>query len=369
MSAVSGAAPTAGNESAHASEAVGGTGQDALRWQRGPDGRYRNPVRTPKRSFVQSVRLLWSFFNRPPNRVPTGPLPVQALTREAILAAPDRTLFRLGHSTLLLKLRGGVWLTDPVFVERASFVQWAGPKRFHAPPIAVKDLPEIEGVILSHDHYDHLDRASILALAGKTKRFLAPLGVGDRLIGWGVDVAKVTQLDWWQSTVASGLQLVATPAQHFSGRGLHDANITLWASWVIIDGDQRLFFSGDSGYFEGFKAIGERLGPFDLTMMEAGAYNDQWSDVHMFPEQTVQAHVDLRGKRLLPIHNETFDLAMHTWQDPLERVCALAAERGIEVLTPRIDAPLDMLYPGQTQAWWRSPAADELAGLAGGAVS
>lgn len=317
-------------------------------------------VKWPKRGFWKSLRMTLRFINRPPGptgRWPAQPLPIHALTRAEILAAPARTLFRLGHSTILLKLRSGLWLTDPVFVERASFVQWAGPRRFHAPPIGLDALPDIEGVVLSHDHYDHLDRNSILALAPKVRHFLTPLGVGDRLISWGIDARKVVQLGWWQSATvgdtAGGLQCTATPAQHFSGRGLFDGDRTLWASWVLADGDVRIFFSGDSGYFDGFKTIAERLGPFDLTLMEAGAYDAHWPHVHMWPPQTVQTHIDLRGKRLLPIHNGTFDLGGHSWQDPFEQISAMAQTRGIGVLTPLIGAPMDMLHPDPTPAWWR----------------
>ena len=158
---------------------------------------------------------------------------MQALTRAQLMAAPDKSLFRRGHSTMLLKLHNEFFLTDPVFSERASPVQWAGPARFHKSPISIADLPPIKAVILSHEHYDHLDHASILALAAKTAHFITPLGVGDRLIAWGVDKAKVQQLDWWEATEVHGVKLVATPAQHFSGRSLSDANNTLWASWVI----------------------------------------------------------------------------------------------------------------------------------------
>lgn len=321
---------------------------------RGPDGKFRNPVDEPKRGFLTDARLMLSFFKPRPDRIPERPIPVHALTREQILVAPDHTLFRLGHSTVLLKLRGGLWLTDPVFSERASFVQWVGPRRFHPPPIAVEDLPEIEGVILSHDHYDHLDRGSILALAPKVKHFLTPLGVGDRLIDWGVEPDKVQQLDWWQSATIGGLQLTATPAQHNSGRGVFDGNSTLWASWVIVDDKLRIFFSGDSGYFDGFTAIGKRFGPFDLTLLEAGGYDPRWSYIHMLPEQTVQAHIDLRGQLLLPIHNGTFDLALHAWQEPFEQVSSIAQARRVEAVTPIIGAPLDMHRSAPTLAWWQS---------------
>jgi L-ascorbate metabolism protein UlaG (beta-lactamase superfamily) len=232
-------------------------------------------------------------------------------------------------------------------------VQWLGPRRFHAPPIAIDALPPIRGVILSHDHYDHLDHAAVLALAPKVDWFITPLGVGDTLVKWGVPAAKIRQLDWWQSTLVGGVRLTATPARHFSGRGLLDANKTLWASWVIQSGGRRVFFSGDSGYFDGFKAIGDRFGPFDLTMIETGAYDPQWPDVHMQPEQTMQAHIDLRGKVLLPIHNGTFDLALHSWTDPFERITALAAERGQAVATPEIGEMLDVKQPGATAPWWK----------------
>jgi len=238
------------------------------------DGSFRNPVTPQTVGWREMPKVLWRFmFDKPAEASPAAPLPVASLTREQLLAAPDQTLVRLGHSTVLMKLQGAFWLTDPVFSERASPVQWAGPKRFHAPPISIDELPPIRGVVLSHDHYDHLDRAAILQLAARVDHFLAPLGVGDLLVEWGVDPAKVRQLDWWQSTTVDGIRFVATPAQHFSGRGLFDGNATLWASWVIEAPSFKLFFSGDGGYFDGFKTIGEKYGPFDVTLLECGAYD------------------------------------------------------------------------------------------------
>lgn len=320
------------------------------------DGRFTNVVPAPRLGAARTLRLIWnSLFNKPASTVPvTGDVPVQALTRAQLLAAPDRSLFRLGHSTLLLKLRGEFWLTDPVFSERASPVQWAGPRRFHLPPISIAELPPIKGVLLSHNHYDHLDRAAVLALAGKTGVFLAPLGVGDTLVEWGVPAGKVRQFDWWQSTLIDGIRFVATPAQHFSGRGLFDSNASLWASWVILDDGLRVFFSGDTGYFDGFRQIGERYGPFDVTLMETGAYDRQWPHVHMQPEQTLQAHLDLRGRWLVPVHNGTFDLAMHAWHEPFDRISALAVREGVQLATPRMGERLDLERPDPGQAWWRS---------------
>lgn len=317
--------------------------------------RFRNVAPRPVDGIGKTLRIMWNLLlNKPRDTVPAGALPVDVLTREQLDAAPDRSLYRLGHSTVLLKLRGGFWLTDPVFAERASPFRRLGPKRFHAPPIALADLPPLAGVILSHDHYDHLDRDTVLALDATTERFLTPLGVGDRLIEWGIAATKVRQLDWWQSADVGGLVLTATPAQHFSGCSLLDGNSTLWASWVIEDRDLRVFFSGDSGYFDGFRTIGERLGPFDVTLIETGAYDPQWPYVHMQPEETVQAHVDLRGRWLVPIHNGTFDLAMHRWQEPFERITGLTAARGVALATPRMGERLNMAAPHRGERWWRN---------------
>jgi L-ascorbate metabolism protein UlaG (beta-lactamase superfamily) len=318
------------------------------------DGAFANATPVRALSLGEQARLWWSFaFDKPAGTAPAKPLPVRTLTRQALLDAPDNTLVRLGHSTVLLKLAGEFYLTDPVFSQRASPVQWAGPQRFSPPPIAIEDLPPLKAVILSHDHYDHLDHASILALAGKTAHFLAPLGVGDRLVGWGVDAGKVHQHDWWQERKIDGVRFVATPARHFSGRGLNDRNATLWASWVIDAPGARLFFSGDSGYFDGFKTIGERFGPFDVALVETGAYDKQWPDVHMQPEQTLQAALDLKSRWLVPIHNGTFDLALHRWQEPLERISALAQARGLPLATPVIGEPLSITAPHAGSAWWR----------------
>lgn len=318
------------------------------------DGAYRNVV--PRHGFGVrgTLGLLWRFMTgKPASSVPDRPVSVRALDADTMAQAPDASLFRLGHSTILLKLDGGWWLTDPVFSERASPFSFAGPKRFHAPPLGIDELPPIRCVILSHDHYDHLDRATVLRLAPKVELFVAPLGVGERLVAWGVERAKVRQLDWWQETMVGGVRLAAVPAQHFSGRGLHDGDRTLWASWVIDAPDSRLFFSGDTGYHAGFKAIGERYGPFDVAMLETGGYDQQWADVHMHPEQTLQAHLDLRGRWLLPIHNGTFDLAFHPWTEPLDRIQALAQAAGAPLATPEIGAAWQLTQPVSGPAWWR----------------
>ncbi|TWI63029.1 L-ascorbate metabolism protein UlaG (beta-lactamase superfamily) [Pseudoduganella lurida] len=321
------------------------------------NGRFRNPARMHRGSLAKMLGIMWrALFDKPADTVPVAPIPVQALTRAAIEAAPDNTVFRLGHSTVLLKLNGGLWLTDPVFGKRASPFPFMGPARFHAPPLTIDELPPLAGVILSHDHYDHLDHAAVVALAGKTQYFVTPLGVGDRLVQWGVPAEKIRQMDWWRGVRLDGISLTCTPAQHFSGRSLTDGNSTLWCSWVIDSGSHRVFFSGDSGYFRGFKAIGDQFGPFDLTMIETGAYDANWPDVHMQPEQTLQAHIDLRGQVLLPIHNGTFDLAFHAWHEPLDRIAALADARGERLATPVIGQGIGLAAPHVDVRWWQGLA-------------
>lgn len=306
----------------------------------------------------QSQWKIWSrfFFESKEGTVPVDPIPVRPLTRAALeaLDPADNHIVRLGHSSHLLKLRGGYWLIDPVFSQRASPLQWAGPKRFHPTPLPLTELPPIEGLILSHDHYDHLDVATIEYLRQKVQRYFVPLGVGKRLVGMGVAPERIEEFDWWQKGRMGDIEITAAPAQHFSGRTLSDRNSTLWASWVIQSGDQRIFYSGDSGYFPGFKQIGERLGPFDLALMENGAYDSYWPGVHMAPEETVQAFKDVKGKVLYVVHNSTFDLAFHTWRDPLDRVTDLAARDGLNVATPEIGEVLTIGKPRTNVLWWKS---------------
>ncbi len=295
------------------------------------------------------------------NRVtptPSNTIPVLPITQEQLGASHD-ALYRLGHSAILMRLNGKLVLTDPALSERASPVQWAGPKRFHENPINGEDLPEIDIVVISHDHYDHLDKDSIQLLDGKVKRFLAPLKVGQRIIEWGISADKVVEMDWWDEYSYEGIKFVATPSQHFSGRSLFDRDTTLWASWVIQTDKRNIFFSGDSGYFKGFKEIGETYGPFDITMVETGAYNTLWSDIHMMPESSIQAHIDLKGKHMIPIHNGTFDLSLHDWYEPFERALALAERHGVSLITPKFGQEIMLDNIPVTALWWREVEQDK----------
>jgi len=308
--------------------------------------------RNPPGKILEVIRAYYRAERAAP--VPERPLPLRFIpAAELADTAGPATVYRLGHSSVLMRLDGQYVLTDPVFSERASPLQWMGPRRFHPLPFALEALPKIATVVLSHDHYDHLDKASILALDHKVERYVAPLKVGDHLRRWGVAADKITELDWWQSVSVGSLTFTATPAQHFSGRGLSDRDKTLWAGWAVESREAKIFFSGDSGYFGGFREIGERLGPFDLTLIETGAYNALWSEIHMLPEQSVQAHIDLRGEVMLPIHNSTFDLALHDWFEPLERASVAAERHGVRLVTPMIGAPLQVDAPAETRAWWR----------------
>ena len=324
--------------------------------QTSSDCHFRN-LPNPDALPTQSGWKIWSRFFTATKQgtVPVDPIPLRRLDRaqlEALDPAANH-LIRLGHSSQLLKLRGRFWLIDPVFSQRASPLQWLGPKRFHAPPLALDQLPPIEGLILSHDHYDHLDTATIEALRDRVQRYFVPLGVGARLRDMGVASERIEEFDWWQRSRHGEVELVAAPAQHFSGRGLWDRDRTLWASWVIVSGSQRLFYSGDSGYFGGFKQIGQRLGGFDIALLENGAYDTYWPSVHMTPEQTIQAFKDLNARLLYVVHNSTFDLAFHTWRDPLDRVSDLALREGLPLATPEIGEVLTLGRPRDNVLWWK----------------
>jgi L-ascorbate metabolism protein UlaG (beta-lactamase superfamily) len=329
-------------------------------WRASPqfdaDGcRFRNAA-NPAAQPSQSGWSIWSrfVFGTKDGTVPVDAIPVRPLTQAQLQALPDDAnhIVRLGHSSHLLKLQGRYWLIDPVFGERVSPFSFFGPKRFHAPPLALHELPPIEAVLLSHDHYDHLDAPTIAHLRDTVQRYFVPLGVGERLREMGVAAERITEFDWWQDAEHAQVRLTATPSQHFSGRGLTDRDRTLWASWMLQAGGQTIFFSGDSGYFGGFRQIGARFANIDIALIENGAYDPWWPSVHLSPRESVQAFEDLRAKTLYSVHNSTFDLAFHRWQAPMAELAALAQARGIDLATPEIGEVLTVGAARQNRLWW-----------------
>ncbi|NVK23976.1 MAG: MBL fold metallo-hydrolase [Gammaproteobacteria bacterium] len=317
--------------------------------------KFKNTELEYKTNFSDLFKMIKAYWNDTRSEpVPNIDVPVTPIDIDKLVSETEDALFRLGHSTVLVRLDQEFILFDPVFSERASPVQWMGPKRFHQSPIDIPQLPKIKAVIISHDHYDHLDGAAIEQLNDKVELFITPLKVGDYLRDWGVEDDKIVELNWWQHVQLGTIKVTATPSQHFSGRGLFDRDKTLWASWVLQGWESKLFFSGDSGYFNGFKEIGERLGPFDITMIETGAYNTLWPDIHMFPEQCMQAHIDLRGTHMLPIHNGTFDLSLHNWFEPFDEIMQLAKFNQVSLLTPKFGEKISVQMPQVIEHWWQA---------------
>lgn len=284
-------------------------------------------------------------------RRPAAALPVISGGFPDVTGRPVLTWF--GHSSYLIQTSGLNILVDPVFSSRVSFTSYLGPRAYaFSTDISLQDLPPVDIVILTHDHYDHLDYRTIRQLRNSVKAFYVPLGVGAHLAYWGVPENRITELDWWDSAdLPRDLKLTAAPARHFSGRSF-TRNKTLWASYVLETGDSRLYLGGDSGYDAHFAEIGEKYGPFDLTILENGQYNPQWPFIHMMPEETVQACIDLKGKALLPVHWGRFSLALHAWDDPVIRLVKKAKDLNVKVATPRIGEPVKIGGDYPSVAWW-----------------
>jgi L-ascorbate metabolism protein UlaG (beta-lactamase superfamily) len=308
--------------------------------------------------FVNTVRILYDFlFKDKPGLEPESPIPVQKIdSLEIVQKRPAlKRLTWFGHSACLLEMDGKLIFFDPMLGDSPAPLPLLGPQRFNKElPISIEKLPYIDAVVLSHDHYDHLDYGSIMKLKDKVGRFYVPLGVSAHLAKWGVDADKITELDWWQESTEDGFTFICTPARHFSGRGLFDRFTTLWASWIVKTENSNVYFSGDSGFGPHFKEIGTRYGPFDFVMLECGQYNTLWMDIHMMPERTVQAAIDLKGKLMMPIHWGAFTLAMHTWIDPIDRVTVEAHERLMPITTPQIGEPVLLQQPVFPRTeWWK----------------
>ncbi|BCO34563.1 MBL fold metallo-hydrolase [Mycobacterium heckeshornense] len=285
------------------------------------------------------------------------PVPIPLARPGVIDCGPDRLAVSwFGHATTLLEVDGYRVLTDPVWSHRCSPSDVIGPERMHPPPIQVDALPAVDAIVISHDHYDHLDIDTVIALAhSQWAPFVVPLGVGAHLRAWGIPDQRVIELDWFERTQVGELTLICAPARHFSGR-FFSRNNTLWASWVVIGPNRRAYFAGDTGYTKTFAQVGADYGPFDVTLMPVGAYHKAWPDIHMNPEEAVRAHLDVTGSGsglLVPIHWCTFRLAPHPWAEPIERLLAAADAAQVRVAAPRPGERVDAEEPGELFPWWR----------------
>jgi L-ascorbate metabolism protein UlaG (beta-lactamase superfamily) len=325
--------------------------------------RFRNTFPMSRGDPAVAMPSLGDFLCGGERRVPQAPLPsVNPLDAWRRTAETGLRATWLGHSTVLVEIDGWRVLTDPVWGPRASPSRFIGPKRFQPVPVAMSDLPLLDVVLISHDHYDHLDYTTLRLLRRMSVPIVTSLGVGAHLENFGIAPQRIFELDWWEShrVAGTGLTLTATPAQHFSGRGLKDGNRTLWSSWVVSGSRHKVFFSGDTGLTDEYAQTRERLGPFDLVMLEIGAFHPAWGNIHLGPENALAAHGLLGGGPLLPIHWGTFNLALHAWDEPVETLLKLAPADS-PLLLPRLGAPVEPSRDHHIETWWRgidsSPAA------------
>jgi L-ascorbate metabolism protein UlaG (beta-lactamase superfamily) len=328
-------------------------GAERARMEASPEwekGHFVNP-QPLRNSYWGTLR---DALRRSPDASPHKPLPVAASVWHTLQGRPVTGLrvTWFGHSTVLLEMDGQRLLIDPVFGPRASPVGWAGPRRWYPPPLALDDLPPLDAVLISHDHYDHLDRATISDLKDRATTFIVPLGVGAHLAYWGVPEKRIVELDWWQRARLGALEVVSTPARHASGRMVVDDDGTLWTGYALLGTQHRVYYSGDTGLFPTLREIGARLGPFDLTMIEVGQYDRAWPDWHLGPEQAVQAHQMVKGRVMLPVHWGAFTLAFHAWTEPIERVLAAGAAAHVTVLAPEPGQGIEPEAPPPLERWW-----------------
>ncbi|TWR28096.1 MBL fold metallo-hydrolase [Mucilaginibacter achroorhodeus] len=315
--------------------------------------KYQNTISTTEGGFNIMFPMMREYINNKAETVPKKTLgPFK--TDMSIYQTPPSEGLRItwiGHSSLIIEIDGIRILTDPVWSQRVSFTQLMGPKRFFQPPLALANLPPIDLVICSHDHYDHLDEATIRFLADKNIPFITSLGVGKYLTAWGVKPELVKEMDWGDTFNIKDLSITSCPTRHFSGRGITHRNETLWASFVIKGPKHNIYFGADSGWSPDFEKIGEAYGPFDLTILEIGAYGKYWPDIHMGPNNASNAHLALKGKVMMPIHWATFNLALHAWYEPAELLEKFAEQKNIELFLPEPGQPTEVST--FNSKWWK----------------
>ena len=322
------------------------------------NGRYQNPFPPDEKSDTTPFKVHFSknkAITRPAEHLPAYQVDLFNLFNE------DHHSFYiswLGHSTIIMQFEGKKILIDPVLVNNISPFPLIKIKRYQATaPLKTDDLPIIDAVFISHNHYDHLDKQTIKKLKDKTHIFIVPEGVGKYLKKWGIEKSKIKEVSWWDEgeiySDQKKMTFVCTPARHFSGRGIYSINNSLWASFVFIGENNRVFYSGDSSYNYHFKQIGHHYGPFNLSIMECGQYNEAWSESHLFPEETVRAHIDLKSDFLLPVHWGSFTLSKHDWWEPIERVSKVAIKKNVNIITPKVGEVIYLKKNTYTTEWWK----------------
>lgn len=318
--------------------------------------RFQNPEPVPDTEWWPSLKMFWNYFvNKPEGYIPGSPLPAESFDISQWNGQQNLQFTWLGHTTFLIKIDDKVILSDPIFSQRAGSFGWLSPLRYSETISSTEILPVIDLILITHNHPDHLDENSIKALISKTELFIAPLVVGKLLEEWGVPHKKIIELDWWQTQAIDELTITAAPAKHTSERGIFDKNMTLWASYSIQGKKQNIYLSGDSGWFKDLYEIGERLGPFDVTFFEIGAYSnlEGQMEVHYSPEQAVKAHQAVKGKLMVPGGWGTFDLGLFPWHEPIERFLNAAKQSGINYLTPKIGEVVRLGNVGGRETWWK----------------
>ena len=318
------------------------------------NGKFKNLIKTSEgRKPGTFFDMVGEIVFGDEEREPTFELPVHQLNSSFFKSSPANGLrvIWMGHSTILVEIDGRCILIDPVWSDRIGPL--IGRKRFQKPPIQIDSLPKLDAVLISHEHYDHLDIDTILALANRDTKYFVPLGIGEHLKDWGIPSKRIIEMDWWDSNTLGGqdFTIIATPARHYSGRWFSSIP-TLWTSWTILGPRHRVFFSGDTGMLPVFDEIGRNYGPFDLTMIEIGAYHENLGDIHLGPVQAVDVHLSLRGKMLLPIHWGTFNLGIHAWTDPVERMIKAATKKSVNFVAPMPGQPVSPDKPIDLKKWW-----------------
>jgi L-ascorbate metabolism protein UlaG (beta-lactamase superfamily) len=320
------------------------------------EGKFVNLEETNLMSLTKSGPVTWDYLFGKQMREPVCALPISSEAAKAWSAPPASGLriTWLGHSSSVIELDGATVLTDAMFSERASPAQWVGPKRFHPTPVTLEQLPKLDAVLVSHEHYDHLDMDTVVALSKRGAQFYVPLGIGAHLDAWGIPAAQIHELDWWEEVrLPNGVRVVATPARHFNGRGLPWRPGSSWTSWSMIGPSHRVYFSGDTGQTEAFAEIATRLGPFDVAMLEIGQFHESWGSIHLGPAGALEAAEKLKARRVFPIHWATFKLGLHDWNEPPETLLALAEKKGMPVVAPRLGQPVEPTLDEKSDAWWR----------------